>query len=155
RHFSRFHSRQMKRRILFSVVLLGGCYGYYPVTTAAPVGREVQITLTDSGSVVLARQIGQGMDAVSGRVTGDSAYSILLALTSTRRRDGGDVDYKGERLAVPRALVATVEEKRFSRARTTLFSGAIAVALVAIRQGFAGPGSSSPGSGLPGTGTTK
>jgi hypothetical protein len=129
----------------------GGCYGYYPVTTAAaPVGREVELTLTDSGSVALARQIGSSVEAVSGRVSGDSSGAILLSVTSTRRRDGVEVGWKGERLAVQRALIAKSSERRFSRARTVMFGGALAVTLYALREAFGGPGYSSPGSGLPG-----
>jgi hypothetical protein len=143
----------MKRRVLLPLLLLaGGCYGYYPVTAAAPVGRDVQLTLTDSGSVMLARQIGAGVEAVSGRVSADSSGAIVLSLTGTRKRDGVEVDWKGERLAVQRGLIASVSERRFSRARTGLFGGALAVTLYALREAFGGPGYSSPGSGLP-TGT--
>lgn len=138
------------KRLAFPLLLLGaGCYGLYPVTGAPPNGHEIELTLTDSGSVVLAGRIGQGVTAVSGRVAGDSAGAILLAMTNTRTRDGGEVGWKGERLAVSRALVANMGERKFSRARTTLFGGALAVALVALRQGFGGTGSSSPGNGLP------
>jgi hypothetical protein len=140
----------MKRRLFPLLFLASGCYGYYPVTAAAPVGREVQLMLTDSGSVVLTRSVGAGVDAVSGRVTGDSSGTIILAMTGTRKRDGIETDWKGERVAVPRALVANVSERRFSRARTLAFSGALAVALVSMRQAFGGSGASSPGSGLPG-----
>jgi hypothetical protein len=83
-------------------------------------------------------------------VTGDSSGTIVLSMTGSRKRDGLESDWKGERVAVPRALVANVTERRFSRARTALFSGALAVALVSMRQAFGGSGASSPGSGLPG-----
>jgi hypothetical protein len=144
----------MKRRVVRILPVLlaaGGCYGYYPLATAAaPVGREVQLTLTDSGSFLLGRQIGSGVEAVSGRVNGDSAGAILLSVTSTRKRDGVEVGWKGERLAIQRALIAQASERRFSRARTALFGGALAVTLYALREAFGGPGYSSPGSGLPG-----
>ena len=146
----------MKRLLLPAVstlLLAGGCYGYYPETTATPVGRDVQVTLTDSGSVVLAPRIGPQVQSLLGRLDADSSRNLLVALSSVKRRDGDETTWKGERVAVPRALVATVEERRFSRARTTLFSGALAVALVAIREGFAGRGGSTGGSGLPTTGT--
>ncbi len=145
----------MKRRILPLFLALGGCYGYYPSSGPTPSGRDVQLTLTDSGSVVLARQIGVGIDALEGRLTADSANTFVIALSSTHKRDGGGSDWKGERLAVPRPLVLTIEERRFSRTRTALFSTTIAVALFAVRQGFGGQGYSTPGSGLPSTGTGK
>jgi hypothetical protein len=141
----------MKRLLVSLLALNAGCYGYYPVSGATPSGREVELALTDSGSVVLARQVGQGVVAIAGRVAGDSSGALLLNMASTRTRDGNETGWRGERVAVPRALVATMGERRFSRGRTTLFGGALAVALVAIRQGFGGTGASSGGSGLPTT----
>ncbi|MDB4877725.1 MAG: hypothetical protein JWM41_4171 [Gemmatimonadetes bacterium] len=122
------------------LAVFGGCYGYYPVRAAAPTGRDVQVTLTDSGSVILAPRIGPSAEVVYGHVAGDSASAMLLALTAVRQRDGNEVDWKGEHVAIGRPLIARVDERRFSRTRTVLFSGAIAVALIAIRQGFQGNG---------------
>jgi hypothetical protein len=130
-------------------MLLAGCYGYYPATTPAPVGRDVELTLTDSGSFALARQIGPSAEAIAGRMTADSANAIVLSVRGVRQRDGNDVDWKGERVAVPRPLVVKLEERRFSRARTALFAGTIAVGLVVMRQAFSGEGFSFLGSGLP------
>ncbi len=146
----------MKRcGLLMALLFAGGCYGYYPVTTAAPVGRDVQLTLTDSGSFALSRQIGQGVEAVSGRVANDSAGTIVLAVSGTRRRDGVETDWRGERLGVPRAYVASLAERKFSRSRTVLFSGIVAGTLYALREAFGGNGYSSPGNGLPGTGSPR
>ena len=140
----------MRRRVLPFVVLLGGCYGYYPVTPPGPVGRQVELTLTDSGAVVLGRQIGPYAEAVSGRVAADSANAIVVAMTGVRQRDGNETDWKGEHVSFPRQLVATMAERRFSRARTVLFSGAMAVALVAVRQALGGTGFGSLGGGSSG-----
>jgi len=134
---------------------VGACYGYYPTAGAQPSGREVQLTLTDSGAVVLAAQIGPAAEAISGHVQTDSANRFVLAVSDVRQRDGNEVSWKGERIVVPRSLIARVEERRFSRGRTGLFSGAVAVALVSLRQAFHGTGGSSPGSGLPGGGVGK
>jgi hypothetical protein len=131
------------------LLFAGGCYGYYPSTTPAPVGRDVAITLSDSGAFTLARQIGPSATAISGRFTADSANPIVLSVTGVRQSNGNDVDWKGERLVVPRPLVTKLEERRFSRARTVLFSGVVAVGLVAIRQALSGDGFASLGSGKP------
>lgn len=136
-------------------MLLAGCYGYYPPTTPAPVGRDVELTLTDSGSFALARQVGPSAEAIAGRFTADSDNAIVLSVYGVRQRDGNGVDWKGERVAVPRSLVVKVEERRFSRARTVLFAGAIAVSLVAIRQALGGDGFSFLGNGLPKQGGAK
>ena len=138
-------------RLIPLVMLLGGCYGYYPVAPPGPVGREVELTLTDSGAVVLARQIGPFAEAVSGRVAADSGNAIVVAMTMVRQRDGNEIGWRGEHVSFPRPLVAEVSERKFSRARTVMFSGGIAVALVAIRQALGGSGFGSLGSGSSGS----
>jgi len=145
----------MNRRIVPLIVLLGGCYGYYPPASPAPVGRDVEVTLSDSGTMALSRQVGPSAEAVRGRFATDSANALVLAVTGVHQRDGNDVDWKGERVVIPRPLVVKVEERRFSRARTALFTGAIAIAAVALRQAFSGDGFSFFGSGQVGKGGAK
>ena len=118
------------------MICLGGCYGYYPATTPAPVGRDVQVTLSDSGSFALARQVGPSTEVIDGRFASDSANSIILSVTGVRRRDGTEVDWKGEHVAVPREDIATVKERKFSVGATALLGGltggglAAAIALI-------------------------
>jgi hypothetical protein len=145
----------MNRRFLPCLLLLGGCYGYYPPSSPAPVGREVELTLSDSGSFVLAQRVGPSAAAIEGRYAADSANSILLSVTGVRQRNGDGVDWRGERVLVPRPLVIKLEERRFSRGRTALFAGAVAVGLLTARQALGGLGGSSGGSGLPGKGGAK
>lgn len=145
----------MRRRVIPALALLGGCYGYYPSATPAPVGRDVEVTLTDSGAVALSRQIGPSAEAVRGRFATDSGNAVVLAVSGVRQRDGNDVDWKGERVAIPRLLVVKIEERKFSRARTALFGGAVAIAAIALRQAFSGDGFSFFGSGQVGKGGAK
>jgi hypothetical protein len=145
----------MYRSAVPLLVLLSGCYGYYPSISPTPAGQDVQITLTDSGAVVLARQVGPSAEAIRGRVSSDSANALVLAVTGVRQRDGNDVDWKGERVAIPRLLVTTVEERRFSRARTVVFGAAVAISAFALRQAFSGEGFSFFGSGTVSKGGAK
>jgi len=136
-------------------MFLGGCYGYYPPQTPAPVGKSVEVTLSDSGSFALARQIGPYAAAINGRLTSDSASALILAVTGVRQRDGNEVDWKGERVSVPRPLVTKLEERRFSRGRTTMFVGSVVVGILVARQALGGSGFSFLGSGQSHQGTTK
>jgi len=145
----------MYRSAALLLVLLGGCYGYYPSTSPTPAGHDVEITLTDSGAVALARQVGPSAEAIRGRLSTDSGSNLVLAVTGVRQRDGNDVDWKGERVAIPRPLAAKVTERRFSRARTVLFTAGIAISAIAIRQAFSGDGFSFFGSGQVGKGGAK
>jgi len=137
------------------LVLLSACYGYYPSVSPAPAGHDVEITLTDSGAVALARQVGPSAEAIRGRIASDSANALVLAVTGVRQRDGNDVDWKGERVAIPRLLVTSVQERRFSRARTAVFGAAVAISAIALRQAFTGNGFSFLGSGTVNKGGAK
>lgn len=137
------------------MVLASGCYGYYPSTQPSPVGHDVMITLTDSGSVVLARQIGPAAESLIGRIATDSDNSVTIAMMSVHQRDGNETAWRGEPVVVPRLLMSSLVERHFSRARTALFTGAVALAAVALRQAFHGTGYSTGANGLPGSGGVK
>jgi predicted alpha/beta hydrolase len=121
--------------------LLSACYVYRPVTADLPAGADrVRLTLTDSGAVSLAAHLGPATEEVSGLVVGDSAGAYVLSVLATRRRGGAETDWKGERVIVPRLLVARAEERRFSRTRTAIASLGLVAAVVAAREIFWGPG---------------
>ena len=146
----------MSRLTIASLLLfVGGCYGYYPATTPTPVGRDLEVTLSDSGSFALARQVGPSTATIGGRFASDSGNAIVLAVTGTRRRDGTEVDWRGERVAVPRPVVVKVEERRFSRGRTTLFATVLTLGLIATHEALGGNGFSFLGSGQSKTGGAK
>jgi hypothetical protein len=137
---------------LLAVTTVGGtaCYGYYPPPTANLTGRDIQISLTDSGAVVLAPKIGSGIESVDGKVLADTVSHLLLSVMGTQRRDGIENTWKGESLDVPRSLVAGVMERRFSRARTLLFVAATTIAMVAVKRAFGGAGgANAPGNTQP------
>jgi hypothetical protein len=140
----------MSRRLAFLLVFgVAGCYGYYPPSPSA-AGRDILVNLTDSGSVVLARVVGPSVVGVQGRFLSDSEGTLVVNASGVRLRDGREAPWRGERIAIPHSLIATTSERRFSRGRTTLFSGVVAVALVALRQAFQGEGGGF-GGGTPGT----
>lgn len=146
----------MQRALRACLILLvvTGCYVYRPVSGAAPVASErVRLTLTDSGAVSLASQLGPATEEVQGRVVADSAGTYLLSVLATRRRGGIETDWRGEQVAVPRIFVASAQERRFSRTRTILATVGVIAAAVAVREAFWGPGGvfggAPPGGGPP------
>jgi hypothetical protein len=123
------------------IALLSGCYEYLPVAaTPELTGREVQLSLTDSGSAVLAPLVGYGIEAVDGTLVSDSDMRYRVAVTSIRRRDGQESDWNGESVNIPHSVVSTIMERRFSRARSTLFAAATTMAMVVARRAFGGTG---------------
>ena len=129
---------------------LNGCYGLYAPQSSRLTGRELELTLTDSGSVMLTPRVGVAVQAVDGRLLTDSAGVYAMAVQSTRRRDGIENGWRGELVEIPHAFVASLAERRFSTARTTLFAGAMTVALAAIKGIFGGAGGSNSPGGVPG-----
>ena len=128
------------------------CYGYYRPLAPGLSGHVVQLSITDSGSVVLAPQVGYGIEAVDGKLIADSDMRYLVAVTGIRRRDGQESGWKGESVAIPHSLVSTIMERRFSRARTTLFAVAMTSAMVAVKHAFGGAGGATAPGGNTGNG---
>ncbi len=129
-----------------------GCYGYYQPGTPDLAGHVVQLSITDSGSVVLAPQVGYGIEALDGKLIADSDMRYQVAVSGIRRRDGQETDWKGESVNIPHDLVSTVMERRFSRARTTLFAAGTTIAMVAVKRAFGGAGGATTPGGSTGNG---
>jgi len=132
-----------------SLVCVCGCYGYIaPPRGQSLVGREVQLSLTDSGSVVLASAIGPSAESITGRIVVDTAATYVVSLSSVRRRGGDETEWRGERVLVARTLITDIGARRFSPTRTALFSGVVSAGLVAARFAFQGRGSGGGGGGV-------
>jgi hypothetical protein len=99
---------------------------------------------------MLAPQLGPSVAEVEGVVDDDSAGVFGVSVLGITRRDGQENDWRGERIAISRSVVASVKERRFSRARTTLFTFLSVAGLIATKQAFGnGGGANAPG-GTPG-----
>ena len=149
--------RSSKAHIIAALVSLAGfgatgCYGYYQPMTSNLAGHQLQLSITDSGAVILAPQVGFGIEAVDGKLVADSASRYIVSVSGIRRRDGLESDWRGESVNIPHALVSTVMERRFSRARTTLFAVATTIAMVAVKHAFGGAGGATSPGGSPGNG---
>lgn len=134
------------------MALLGlACYEYLPTRDPRSlIGQQVQVSLTDSGSVALASKIGPSVEVIEGSLLADSAGSYLVAVAVTRVRAGPETDWRGERVAIAHPLVSSLAERRFSRSRS-VFAGALMTAgVVGVTVGLRGGGQSS--GGVPGPG---
>jgi hypothetical protein len=134
--------------------LLSGCYEYLQVpVTPNLAGHEVQVSITDSGSLVLAPQVGYGIEAVDGKLVSDSDMRYQVAVSSIRRRDGQEIGWNGESVNIPHSVVSTIMERRFSPARSTLFAAATTMAMVVARRAFGGTGGATAPGGNPSGGS--
>jgi hypothetical protein len=149
--------RNSRTRIIAALTALTGfgptaCYGYYQPMVSNLAGHQIQLAITDSGSVVLAPQVGFGIEALDGKLVADTAARYVVSVTGIRRRDGQESGWRGESVYVPHALVSGLTERRFSRARTTLFAAATTIAMVAVKHAFGGAGGATAPGGSTGTG---
>jgi hypothetical protein len=133
-------------------MLLAGCYVYEPVvTTSQPIGVPVKLTLTDAGTANLAPELGPSVEAVGGKLLTDSSDTYVLALSESRKRNGMEIDWRGEHVSISKSLVATIQQRQFSRMRTALTIGGVIAAMFVARQTLWGPGgvfgSDRPGGG--------
>lgn len=142
-------TRELAAVAAASLACVCGCYGYIaPPRGQSLVGREVQLSLSDSGSVVLASAIGPSAESITGRIVADSGASYVVALTAVRRRDGDETTWRRERVLVTRTLITDIGTRRFSPTRTAVFSGVVSAGLVAARFAFQGRGSGGGGGGV-------
>ena len=126
--------------------MLSACYEYRLAANAAMLhARPVELTLTDSGAVVLASRIGPGVEAIRGTFLGDSAGAYLIAITAARQRSGVETDWRGEQVAVPHALASALFERKFSSSRTALAGVLAAIGVGGMTTALRGRGES-PGS---------
>jgi hypothetical protein len=129
-----------------------GCYAYLPARDPGLlVGRQASVALTDSGSVVLASRVGPGVVDLEGTYVGDSSGTHLLAVWSTRQRSGAQTDWRGEHVAIARPLVASIEEREFSKSRTAFASMLAAAGAIAATVAFRGKGEGGQGGSVSGT----
>lgn len=142
------------RHFVWMVPLLAGCYEYQPVTTAsAPSGQPIRLTLTDAGSADLAPALGPSMEEVGGKLLNSSGDAYVVALSESRKRNGMEIDWRGEEVSISKSLVASVQLRKFSATRTTFLTAGIVGALVILQKSFWGSGSMF-GGGPPGRGPT-
>jgi hypothetical protein len=143
-------------RLLTTVLLttlLAGCHRYEPVTAATVArGSTVAVSLTDYGTANLGRLLGMGVETVEGSLltVSDSAY--MLGVRVVRQRDGIETFWRGEPVTIPRADVAEIRQRRFSRRKSALATVAVIAAAVGAVDAFIGTGSGAPSPGGPGGG---
>jgi hypothetical protein len=120
-------------------LLCTGCRSYVPVVPGqlAP-GTTARVTLTDRGSVELARSLGPRGELLEGRVmeSGDSA--LVLAVSTVVRQNGVEESWTGERLLVPQSYVASTTMPKLSTWRSVLLTGGVLAGLAAIAAAIEG-----------------
>lgn len=135
-------------RLAILVAVLGagtGCYDYHPLTAPSPdQGSYVAATLTETGSVALARYLGPDAFLVRGRYLGTGEAGVVVAVTSVELKRGTTVSWAGETVVLPGEAVASLDVRRLAKGRTALLAGVGAGGLVFTTLAFSLLGSSNP-----------
>lgn len=127
--------------------LLAGCYSYRsmpPVDVAMPgPGTQVEARLTTAGAADLAQQIGPDVLLLEGQIVSVDSSGVTLAVNrvETARHIGSD--WKGEHVALPRADIASLRERKLSVGATALLGGLAGGGLAAAFALIGGTGSAS------------
>lgn len=132
------HRISLPAAAVASATLLSACYQYAPTAgePAPTAGTEVRLVLTDASAARLAGPLGGGVQALDGRIDVAVADSIVVRATGTVLRTGETRQWNGERVALARGDVASVQARRLSRPRTLLaVLGGVGIAIAAALGG--------------------
>ncbi len=141
--------------VVVAGALATGCYAYntpHLGESERLTGRQVQATLTDSGSVVLAAKVGPAVEQLRGSVVSEDLTSLSVAMDESVHRDGTGAPWRQEVVLVPRPLIREIDVRGFSPSRTLFAAFLTSVALIAVEQGFLkNGGANAAGTGQTGT----
>ncbi|PYP49961.1 MAG: hypothetical protein DMD45_12730 [Gemmatimonadetes bacterium] len=138
----------MRVAMLIAVACLtGACYNYSPLTQPTPeTGAYVSVTLTDAGSVDLARYLGPSVFVVRGRYVGADEQGLVLTVSSVELVRGDQIAWAGERVTLPNDRIASVQVRQLSKRRSALLVGVGITGLVATTAAFGLVGGANSGS---------
>jgi hypothetical protein len=108
------------------------CYTTHASMRPADPGQQMVVSLNDRGRASLVNALGANADRVEGSVVSRDDSSFVLAVRNVRYFGTEANSWNGERVTVPIAGVRSLEERRFSKARTWLVVGAAIAGVIAI-----------------------
>ena len=144
-------------RVALLLCLATGCYRYVALPAAPARDADVRFQLTPAGSASLTPVLGRGTMAVEGRVAAltDTAYVLAVSATLKPTEDGNNsaarTVWAGEMVTIPRASVASAENRTLDRGHTagifavSAVAAAIVVKLVVHTLGSGGSGGDTGG----------
>ena len=139
--------------LLVAGALASGCYAYntpHLGESERLTGRQVQATLTDSGSVVLAAKVGPAVEQLRGSVVAEDLTSLSVVMDQSVHRDGNGRAGGKKWCSVPCPLIREIDIRGFSPRARCSPAFLTSVALVAVEKGFLKNGGANAG----GTGQT-
>ena len=123
--------------ILAVGIAVTACYTQHPLTTPVPVlGTQIVAQLTDSGTVLMANQLGPGVIEIEGVVSEADGTNWKLLMTRVEQRGVGSTFWNREAVTFPRFALTRVTQRQFDRKRSWLIAAAIATAAIVAAHSF-------------------
>ncbi|MGE5082988.1 MAG: hypothetical protein ACM3ND_08790 [Acidobacteriota bacterium] len=118
--------------IASTVLWTSGCYSY-AVRPVSEISQDATVTadINDVGRVALGDRVGPEVMQVEGKVVQRSDSSVRLLVTQVTYLNGNTEAWQGQEVGLRAQDVKLVTQRTFSRSRTALLIGAMAVGLVA------------------------
>lgn len=133
---------------LLPALTVSACYTTVPVRSVPRANAELVLTMTPEASAELGGFLGRGTVSARGRLLAWREDSIVVSMLGTSDARGLEQLWRRERVAIPRAAVAHVTERRVSRGRSAALAVVGAVVLLSAfklgTQGGDGPGGGTP-----------
>jgi len=109
--------------------LTTSCYNLQPVSVAVPEpGTRIAFTINDVGRVALGGSMGPELRRVEGSFQSKDGDDYLVNVLGVELLQGGYQTWAGESVRINSSYVSAVYEKTFSKSKTALAVGGIAVA---------------------------
>jgi hypothetical protein len=120
-------------RLITTVAGIGflttSCYNLQPTSVAVPEpGTRIAFAINDVGRVALGGSMGPELRQVEGSFQAKDGDDYLVNVTGVELLQGGHQTWAGESVRIKSSYVSAVYEKTFSKAKTAMALGGIAIA---------------------------
>lgn len=123
--------------ILAMTILVTACYTQHPLTSPVPVvGSQIVAQLTDTGTVLMANQLGPGVIEVEGVVSEADGNNWKLLMTRVEQRGVGSTFWNREAVTFPRFALTRVTQRQFDRKRSWVIAGLITATAILAGHSF-------------------
>jgi len=114
-------------------LLTTSCYNLQPMSVAVPEpGTRVAFAINDVGRVALGGSMGPELRRVEGNLQSKDGDDYVVSVKGVDLLQGGYQAWAGESVRINSSYVSAVYEKKFSKAKTALAVGGVAVVAMAL-----------------------
>jgi len=114
-------------------LLTTSCYNLQPTSVAVPEpGTRIAFAINDVGRVALGGSMGPELRRVEGAFQSKNGDDYLVNVSGVELLQGGYQTWAGESVRINSSYVSAVYEKKFSKSKTALVVGGLAVAAATI-----------------------